>query len=332
MRKVVVTGAGGFIGSWLVRALAQDPANYVVGIDLHHPLFGESAANQMIIGDLRWPEVANREFQDAVEVYALAADMGGAGFVFTGRNDADIVWNNSMINLNTAKAVAECEVPRVLFTSSACVYYWQKQEGGARPLKECDAYPAMPDSVYGWEKLFGEIVYSTCHKDGVHIARLHNIYGPEGTWCGEYRPAVRDWAFGREKVPAAMCRKVARAEVVWDRLIEIWGDGEQKRSFCYVTDCVEALMRLMNSGLEKPVNIGTEHAVSVNELITIIEALAGFQVEREYVPGPEGVRDRNADLHLARNELGWEPTVTLAQGLMITYDWIREQVRDVLGG
>jgi len=279
---------------------------------------------------MRDPEQARRALADADEVYALAADMGGAGFVFTGKNDAEILWNNAMINLNTVRAASTAGAKRILFTSSACVYNWQKQEDGAKPLREDDAYPAMPDSVYGWEKLLGEIVYDTCFPGQVHVARLHNIYGPYGTWCGDFMPQAGDWETGREKVPAAMCRKVARAQFLNDPLIEVWGDGEQRRSFCYVTDCVAALISLMQSEVSVPVNIGTAHAVSVNELITIIEAIAGYQTERIHVSGPEGVRDRNADLHLAKSKLGWEPSVTLAYGLDETYKWIANQVREAL--
>lgn len=329
-RKVVVTGAGGFVGSWLVSQLAERRRNHVIGVDIHYPQFCQTNADEFKVLDLRDLEQAMRALDGADEVYALAADMGGAGFVFTGKHDAEIIWNNSAINLNTIKAADIHGVKRVLFTSSACVYNWQKQTDGARPLQESDAYPAMPDSVYGWEKLFSEIAYGTCLEDA-RIARLHNVYGPMGTWAGQWRPNVRDWAPGREKVPAAMCRKVARAKLTGDRRVEVWGDGEQRRSFCYVADCVDALERLMASDLDKPVNIGTEHAVSVNELLTIIEAIAGFQVERVHVPGPEGVRDRNADLHLARSELGWEPTWTLADGLAETYRWVEAQVSEELG-
>ena len=318
MRTVLVCGAGGFIGGHLVRRLKQEGA-WVRGVDLKNHEFSETAADDFSIGDLRDPyfcrHVIDRRFD---EVYQLAADMGGAGFIFTGENDAEIMHNSGMINLNVLDACYKKLIRRVFYSSSACIYpAYNQLDAGSPNCVEHSAYPAEPDSEYGWEKLFSERLYMSygrCHGMDVRIARYHNIFGPEGTWCG-----------GREKAPAAICRKIAIAREGGE--IEIWGDGKQTRSFLYVSECIEGTLRLMRSNFVGPVNIGSEEMVTINQLVDMIMQISGKHVEKRHISGPLGVRGRNSDNHLIRRELCWAPSQSLMAGLEVTHDWVARQVR-----
>jgi len=317
MKTALVCGAGGFIGSHLVKRLKSE-GFWVRGVDLKFPEFGETAADDFIIGDLRDPQVCrscvDRKFD---EVYQLAADMGGAGFVFTGENDADIMHNSALINLNMLEACWKRNSNRVFYSSSACMYPEHNQLDPDNPMTaEDSAYPANPDSEYGWEKLFSERLYLAFHRNygmDVRIARFHNIFGPEGTWDG-----------GREKAPAALCRKVAKAPNGGE--IEIWGDGTQTRSFLYVDECLEGVTRLMRSDWTGPVNIGSEEMVSINELARMIMEIGGKKLHLRHIPGPLGVRGRNSDNRLIRERLAWSPSESLRDGLAKTYPWIVEQI------
>lgn len=318
-KKALVCGAGGFIGSHLVKRLKAD-GYWVRGVDLKHTEYSSTAADDFIIADLRlaesWEKVLDLQFDEA---YQLAADMGGAGFVFSGANDAEIMHNSAMINLHMAHYGVKTGVKKVFYSSSACMYPAYNQEDPKNPkCGEATAYPAAPDSEYGWEKLFSERLYfAFCRNHGldVRVARFHNVFGPEGTWTG-----------GREKAPAAMCRKISEKPNGGE--IEVWGDGEQTRSFLYVDECVEAVLRLMESPFRGPVNIGSEEMVTINEMAYMIMDIAGKQLTIKHVPGPLGVRGRNSDNQLIRAELGWEPTMRLRDGLAKTYSWIEEQVRN----
>jgi nucleoside-diphosphate-sugar epimerase len=316
MKTAVVCGAGGFIGSHLVKALKKD-GFWVRGIDLKFPEYGNTYADDFIQGDLREPSVNERVFdQKFDEVYQLAADMGGAGFVFTGENDADIMHNSALVNLNVLEACKRRNIKRIFYSSSACMYPEHNQMDPENPnCKEDSAYPANPDSEYGWEKLFSErlfLAYGRNHGMEIRIARFHNIFGEEGTYDG-----------GREKAPAAICRKVILAED--DGSIEIWGDGTQTRSFLHVDECVEGVVRLMRSEFTGPVNIGSEEMVTINRLADIAMEIAGKKLTVNHIPGPLGVRGRNSENSLLRKELGWEPTSTLRQGMKTTYDWIKSR-------
>lgn len=290
---------------------------WVRGVDLKYPEFGETEADDFVIGDLRDPyicrHVIDRKFD---EVYQFAADMGGAGFVFTGENDADIMHNSGLINLNVLSACRNRNVQRVFYSSSACIYPEYNQEETDNPTTaEDSAYPAEPDSDYGWEKLFSERLYLAFHRNygtEVRIARYHNIFGLEGSWND-----------GREKAPAALCRKVAMA----DTEIEVWGDGKTTRSFLYIDECLEGTCRLTRSDWTGPVNIGSAEMVSIEELALLIMDIAGKKLGIKYIPGPQGVRGRNSDNRLIAEKLGWKPTGTLREGLSKTYPWIEEQVR-----
>ena len=317
-RKALVCGAGGFIGSHMAKRLKSE-GYWVRGVDLKWPEFGPSAADDFVIGDLRdvstWNSVLDTSFD---EVYQFAADMGGAGFVFTGENDAEIMHNSAMINLHMAHFGVARKVKQVFYSSSACIYPAYNQQDAAHPnCAEETAYPAAPDSEYGWEKLFSERLYFSFarnHGLDVRVARFHNIFGPEGTWTG-----------GREKAPAALCRKIA--EQPNGGLIEIWGDGEQTRSFLYIDECVEAVRRLMQSSrFRGPVNIGSEEMVTINQMANVIMAIAGKRVTIRHVPGPLGVRGRNSNNTLIRQQLGWAPSASLKDGLTNTYHWIDAQV------
>jgi nucleoside-diphosphate-sugar epimerase len=317
LKKALVCGAGGFIGSHMVCRLINE-GYWVRGVDLKYPDFSPSKANDFVIADLR-----NRESWEAVlddnvdEVYQFAADMGGAGYVFTGTNDAHIMHNSAMINLHMADFAVKQKVKKVFYSSSACIYPSYNQEDAANPkCGESTAYPAAPDSEYGWEKLFSERLYFAFTRNyglDVHIARFHNIFGPEGTWQG-----------GKEKAPAALCRKVA--EQANGGEIEIWGDGEQTRSFLYIDECIEAVRRLMASPFKGPVNIGSEEMVTINNMARMIMKIAGKDLSIKHIPGPLGVRGRNSDNKVIREKLGWGPSQRLYDGLAKTYPWIVSQI------
>lgn len=318
MRSALVCGAGGFIGGHLVKRLKSE-GYWVRGVDLKSHEYAVSEADDFIVGDLRdqyfCKQAIDRRFD---EVYQLAADMGGAGFVFVGENDADIMHNSALINLNLLDACCRRLIPRIFYSSSACMYPEYNQTNPDSPnCEESSAYPAAPDSEYGWEKLFSERVYlafARCRGIDVRIARYHNIFGPEGTWEG-----------GREKAPAALCRKIAMTTN--GGTIDIWGDGRQTRSFLYVSECIEGTIRLMRSNFEGPVNIGSEEMVTIDQLADSIMAIAGKKVEKRHIPGPLGVRGRNSDNRLIEEKLGWRPQQPLAAGLAITYAWIESQLR-----
>lgn len=313
-RVALVFGAGGFIGSHLVKRLKNE-GFWVKGVDLKYPEFEETVADEFTIADLRDPKVVQAAFDRYYdEVYQLAADMGGAGYISTGNNDAAIMHNSALINLN----VVNYSTSNVFYSSSACVYPEYNQLEPSNPLcAEDSVYPAAPDSEYGWEKLFSERLYlahnrnkSMCNK----VARYHNIFGPQGTWQG-----------GKEKSPAAICRKVAMAKN--GDSIEVWGDGLQTRSFLYIDECIEGTVRLCRSEFEGPVNIGSDQMVTINELVDIVAAIAGKTLTKVHVPGPLGVRGRNSDNALIRQRLGWKPSAPLINGLEQTYFWIEKQAK-----
>ena len=316
-RTALVLGAGGFIGAHLVRRL-KDEGLWVRGVDLKEPPFRPTAADDFVVGDLRDPRivdsVVDRRFD---EVYQLAADMGGAGYIFTGENDAAVMHNSATINLNVVEACRLAGIDRVFYSSSACIYPERNQMDPAAPVtREDSAYPAAPDSEYGWEKLFSErlyLAYNRNHGMNCRVARYHNIFGPEGTWTG-----------GKEKAPAAMCRKVA--EAADGGSIEIWGDGEQTRSFLYVDECLEGTIRLLRSDVAEPVNIGSEEMVSINDLARMVAGIAGKDVRLRHVDGPLGVRGRNSHNALIAEKLGWAPERPLREGLAKTYPWVAAQV------
>lgn len=318
MTSVLVCGAGGFIGAHLVRRLKAEGA-WVRGVDLKPPQFRDSEADDFVLGDLRDPALARAVIDRRYdEIYQLAADMGGAGFIFTGENDADIMHNSALVNLNVLEAVRRFGAGAVFYSSSACIYPRANQHDPARPnCAEASAYPADPDSEYGWEKLFSERLYlshARCHGLAVHIARYHNIFGPEGIFDG-----------GREKAPAALCRKVAMARS--GDAIEIWGDGMQTRSFLYIDECLEGTLRLTRSDWPGPVNIGSEEMVTINQLALTIADIAGKAVSLRHVAGPLGVRGRNSDNALIAQRLGWKPSRGLTAGLEATYAWIEGRLR-----
>jgi nucleoside-diphosphate-sugar epimerase len=314
--RVLVTGAGGFIGHHLVKDLVQR-GYWVRGVDLKASEYEPSGAHEFVLADLRRTEDAMAACDGVDEVYALAADMGGMGFISA--HHAQILHNNSLINLHTLEAARLSGVRRYLYTSSACVYPEYRQNDAAiQALREDEAYPAQPQDAYGWEKLLTERLCTHYREDyglETRIVRFHNIFGPLGTWTG-----------GREKAPAALCRKVATAKLRGRREVEIWGDGEQTRSFCYIADCLEGLRRLMASDYAQPLNLGQDRMVTVNELADIIANIAGIEIHKVHVDGPQGVRGRNSDNTRLREVLGWEPRVSLEEGLAATYAWIEAQV------
>jgi nucleoside-diphosphate-sugar epimerase len=316
-RRTLICGAGGFIGSHLARRLAREGA-WVRGVDLERPVFAPSAADEFVIGDLRDPAFCAQVFDQRFdEVYQLAADMGGAGYIFTGHNDADVMHNSATINLNIVELARRRGAGRLFYSSSACVYPERNQLDPDRPdCSEGSAYPAAPDSEYGWEKLWSERLYLAFQRNHgvpVRIARFHNVFGPEGTWRG-----------GREKSPAAICRKVAEASD--GDSVEIWGDGSQTRSFLYIDECLEGVRRLVDSDFTGPVNIGSEEKVSIDQLALLVIAISGKRLGLHHVPGPQGVRGRSSDNRLLRERLGWEPSQPLRAGLEATYAWIERQV------
>lgn len=318
MPNALVCGAGGFIGSHLVKRLKAE-GYWVRGVDLKYPEFAPTSADDFVQGDLRDPRICSRVTdQQFDEVYQLAADMGGAGFVFSGDNDADIMHNSALINLNMVEACYKSGVRRVFYSSSACMYPEYNQMDPDNPkCSEDSAYPAAPDSEYGWEKLFSERLYLAFARNygmTVRIARFHNIFGPEGSW--------KD---GREKAPAAFCRKVAQAPDGSE--IEMWGDGLQTRSFLYIDECLEGIRRLINSEFTGPVNIGSEEMVSINKLAEMVTSLAGKSLSIKHITGPLGVRGRNSDNRLILEKLGWKPSASLAEGLEKTYRWISAMVK-----
>lgn len=317
MKKALVCGAGGFIGSHLVKRLKQE-GFWVRGVDLKHPEFSETTADNFVIGDLRDTAVCQKVLDYPFdEVYQLAADMGGAGYIFTGEHDSQVMHNSAMINLNMVDIASKQGVKKIFYSSSACIYPEYNQLNPDNPkCSEDSAYPAAPDSEYGWEKLFSERMYLAYNRNeglAVRIARFHNIFGPEGSWNN-----------GKEKAPAALCRKIAQAADGGS--IEIWGDGKQTRSFLYIDECLDGIRRLIDSEVTGPFNIGSEEMISINGLAELIMKIAGKKVLIKNIPGPQGVRGRNSDNHLIYEKIGWKPSRPLKDGIVKTYNWIKEQV------
>lgn len=317
MVRVLVTGAGGFIGHHLIKLLTAR-GYWVRGVDLKDPEFEPTRAHEFLRLDLRRAESCLAAADGIEEVYHLAADMGGIGYITAFH--ADIARNNTMINVHMLEAARMKGVRRFLFSSSACVYpQFLQTSAEVAPLRETDAYPAAPEEGYGWEKLFMEKLcqyYRTDYGFETRIVRFHNIYGPLGTYDG-----------GKEKSPAAICRKVATAKLTGSREVEIWGDGEQTRSYCYVDDCVLGLHKLLRSDYPHPLNLGTDRLVTINQLADIVAGIAGVEISKKHVPGPQGVRGRNSDNSLLREVLGWEPAISLEEGLPATYLWIEARLR-----
>ncbi len=320
MKKALVCGAGGFIGSHLVKRLKKE-GFWVRGVDLKYPEFSETEADEFIIGDLRDPivcqNILNCPFD---EVFQLAADMGGAGYIFTGENDANVIHNSAQINLNIAYYAVKAKVKKLFYSSSACIYPAHNQINPNNPnCSENSAYPANPDSEYGWEKLFSERLYMAFNRNyglNIRIARFHNIFGIEGSWNN-----------GKEKAPAAICRKVAEAKDNGE--ITIWGDGNQTRSFLYIDECLEGVRKLMDSDFAGPVNIGSDEMVTINQLAEMAMGVAGKKLSIKHIDGPLGVRGRNSDNKLIKEKLNWIPSTKLEDGLRKTYEWINGKVNGV---
>lgn len=315
-KKAVVCGAGGFIGGHLVNRLKAD-GFWVRGVDVKENEYGNMNADEFILGDLTDASVARNAVAGMHQVYQLAADMGGAGYIFTGDNDASVMHNSALCNLNVLEAAYQAGIKRIFYSSSACMYPEYNQIDPDNPkCSEESAYPAAPDSEYGWEKLFSERLYLSYYRNHgmeVRIARFHNIFGPQGTWTG-----------GREKAPAAMCRKVAEASE--GSSIEVWGDGKQTRSFLFVDECVEGIRRLMESDFLGPVNLGSEEMISINDFAKMVIGISGKNLSLKNIPGPTGVRGRNSDNKLILEKLGWQPSQTLLEGMKKTYAWVNDQV------
>lgn len=317
-KRALVCGAGGFIGSHLVKRLKRE-GFWVRGVDLKYPRYSPTEADDFIVGDLREMDVCREAVDQRYdEIFQLAADMGGAGYIFTGENDADVMHNSSQINLNMLEACRRRNTKRIFYSSSACIYPEHRQlDPNVTALTESDAYPAAPDSEYGWEKLFSErlyMAYARNHGFTVRIARYHNIYGPEGSWND-----------GKEKAPAAICRKVAMSADGGE--VEIWGDGEQTRSFLYIDECLEGTLRLMRSEISGPLNIGSDEMISINGLARMAADVAGKKIKLNHIKGPTGVRGRNSDNTKIADSLGWRPNWPLRKGVERTYAWIAEQVK-----
>ena len=317
MKKALVCGGGGFIGIHLIKRLKKE-AFWVTAVDIKKPEFSKSFADEFIVGDLREQTVCKKILDTKFdEVYQLAADMGGAGYIFTGEHDADVMHNSATINLNIVHYGQKAGIKKIFYSSSACIYPAHNQLEPNNPnCAENSTYPAKPDSEYGWEKLFSERMYLSHNRNyglPVRIARFHNIFGPEGTWRG-----------GKEKAPAALCRKVAEAKDKGG--IEIWGDGKQTRSFLYIDECLDGIRKLMNSDFTGPVNIGSEEMVSINKLAEMVMKIAGKKLKIKHIKGPLGVRGRNSDNKLIFTKLHWKPSKPLEDGLKKTYDWINSQI------
>jgi GDP-D-mannose 3', 5'-epimerase len=316
MKRALVCGGGGFIGGHLINRLKSE-GYWVKGVDLKYNEYGNSNADDFVIGDLTDPVICRQVTEGGFdEVYQLAADMGGAGYIFTGENDAAVMHNSALCNLNMLHAAHLTGVKKIFYSSSACMYPEYNQLNPENPkCSEESAYPAAPDSEYGWEKLFSERLFLAYQRNlgiTVKIARFHNIFGPQGTWRG-----------GKEKAPAAICRKIIDAED--GGTIEIWGDGKQTRSFLYVDECLEGVRRLMESDFSGPVNIGSEEMISINDFAKLIAEISGKNITIKNIKGPEGVRGRNSDNDLIQEKLGWAPSHTLKEGITKTYHWIAEQ-------
>jgi GDP-D-mannose 3',5'-epimerase len=318
MKKILVCGGGGFIGTHLVEKL-KELGHYVVAADLHYPLYSKTVADEFYLMDLREQEnVRQLITSDIDEIYQLAADMGGAGYIFTGEHDADIMHNSCQINLNVLDQMVKARVKKVFYSSSACMYPSYNQEDPDNPLcSEESAYPAAPDSEYGWEKLFSERLYMTYAKNyniTARIARFHNIFGSRGSWNN-----------GKEKAPAALCRKVAMCED--NGTIDVWGPGTQTRSFLFIDECIQGMLRIMNSDCDQPLNLGSTRMISINQLVFLIAKLVGKSVSIRNVDGPRGVMGRNSDNKLIKETIGWAPDEDLESGLIKTYNWIQEQIK-----
>jgi nucleoside-diphosphate-sugar epimerase len=317
MKRALVCGAGGFIGGHMVKRLKGE-GYWVRGVDIKEHEFCTPPADDFIVGDLCDPHVVEAVIDDGMdEIYQFAADMGGAGYIFTGDNDAAVMHNSALCNLNTVHEAVRKHVGKIFYSSSACIYPERIQmDPDNTGLKEEFAYPAEPDSEYGWEKLFSERMFMAYQRNcgiQVRIARFHNIFGPEGTWRG-----------GKEKAPAAMCRKVA--EVEDGGKIEMWGDGEQTRSFLYIDECIEGVRRLMESDYSEPLNIGSDEMISINGLAMMVAEIAGKEISINHIPGPLGVRGRNSENSLIKDVLQWAPTQSLKSGMEKTYSWIEHQI------
>lgn len=319
MKRILICGAGGFIGSHLAEKLASE-GHYIVGVDLKKPLYSDFAGNYFYEMDLRRQTLVEKVFQlesPFDEIYQLAADMGGAGYIFTGEHDADIMYNSVQINLNILDCAKRHNVKKIFYSSSACMYPEHNQTDPNNPIcSEASAYPANPDSEYGWEKLFSERLYMTYSKNydiDVRIARFHNVFGPKGSWNN-----------GKEKSPAALCRKVAMAED--NDTIEIWGPGNQTRSFLFIDECIEGIGRIMECDYSKPINLGSERMISINDLAMLIAKLTNKNINIKNVPGPAGVMGRRSDNNLIREVTNWQPDENLEEGLRKTYNWICEQI------